>query len=161
MDALGDMLEVFEGDGSQIQSARFTTIDAELPWMAPSRHYPGDAGYDLSCSEEYRIKPGQLATVRTNIAVALPFGVWAMVTGRSSTFHKLGLITNTGIIDQGYRGELFASVFNTSKDHDVVVHVGDRLIQLIMFPLITPSMYYSHKLEPSDRGVNGFGSTGK
>lgn len=143
-----------------IDQVQFCRCLPNEPFEMPRRSYNGDAGFDLACSEPMRIEPGQIATVRTNIAVALPHGIWAMITGRSSSFHKLGMITNTGIIDNGYRGELVASVWNSNKDKYITVQVGTRLVQLIMFPLIVPVAVEVDVLPPSARGKNGFGSTG-
>lgn len=83
-----------------------------------------------------------------------------MITGRSSALRNLGLHVMQGIIDNGYRGELFTTLFNLG-DGEVILSPGDRVSQLILFPMITPPVEHSDALSPSDRGVAGFGSTGR
>lgn len=126
----------------------------------PSRHHSGDAGFDLYVSEETWLKPQCFTNVRSHIAIEWPHGVWGLLVGRSSTFYKRGLIVNTAIIDNGFRGELFACVYNPGSD--LLVEEGDRLAQIIPMPLLAPSiaMDWSDTLSPSDRGEGGFGSTG-
>lgn len=127
----------------------------------PDRKHEGDAGFDLYVSEEVELEAGVSTNVRTHLAVELPHGVWGLIVGRSSTFHKRGLIVNTAVIDQGYRGELFASVFNPGEP--VVISTGERLAQLIPMPLLAPTLdpVFVPGLSPSDRGEGGFGSTGQ
>lgn len=62
-----------------------------------------------------------------------------MLTGRSSTMRRRGLLMVQGVIDVGYRGELFAGVFNVSGG-DVAVGVGERLSQLIVLPNLTETL---------------------
>lgn len=140
---------------------QYQQVDKDFPFQPPRRHYEGDAGLDLACSEDVDILPGRRAQIRTNIAVALPAGVWAMLVGRSSTFFNLGLIVTQAVIDNGYRGELFASVYNTSPTKHIHVDTGDRLIQLVMFPLVTLEVIEVDGLPTSHRQDKGFGSTGR
>lgn len=127
----------------------------------PVRQYSGDAGFDLYVCEDCRIEANQFVDVSCGVAVALPSGVWAMITGRSSTLRQRGLLVTQGIIDNGFRGELFVGVQNL-KDRHVDVEAGDRLGQLIPFPLIAPDLEWRqvNELSETDRDVMGFGSTG-
>lgn len=65
-----------------------------------------------------------------------------------------------GIIDNGYRGELLTGTFNL-RDEDCVLEVGERVSQLILFPMWVFPVVASDSLSPSDRGTAGFGSTGR
>ena len=130
--------------------------------IPPMRSFDGDAGYDLAACEDVVIRPGEVADVPTGIHVEMPDGVWAMITGRSSTIRKRGLLVTTGIIDNGYRGELFYAVLNPSNQAHPVKR-GDRLAQLIFFPLIEFERWhltFRTDLTSTPRGVEGFGSTG-
>jgi dUTP pyrophosphatase len=123
------------------------------------RAHPGDAGLDLFCSEEATIAPGQFVDVPLGVSVEIPHGYWAMLTGRSSTLRKRGLLVNQGVIDQGYRGPLFAGCWNLT-DETVVVPRGDRVAQLILLPLWTGNPVAVLHLNESSRGSSGFGSSG-
>lgn len=128
----------------------------------PTRSHDDDAGYDLYVSEETIIHPGAFIDIPTGISIQLPPGAWAMLTGRSSTLRQRGLLVNQGIIDTGYRGELFAGVWNLTAD-SVVAQPGERLAQLIIMTNTTIDTYMSEytTLDHSERGISGFGSSGR
>jgi dUTP pyrophosphatase len=131
----------------------------------PTRAYPDDAGYDLYVSETTEVPPGAFVDIPTGVAMQLPDWSWGMLTGRSSTLRKRGLLVNTGIIDTGYRGELYAGVFNLTKE-TVVVEVGERIAQIIILTNATRltsvvPLLEGETLEPHSRGNNGFGSSGR
>lgn len=131
--------------------------------------YEGDCGRDLATTEEVTIRPGETADIPCGVAVALPSYTFGWITGRSSTWKKWGLQVMGGIIDEGWRGELFTLVyrpiiFPETRDTDLVIPVGTRLAQLIVLPNLAPQIplyrVRPDDLPPSDRGTNGFGSTG-
>lgn len=127
--------------------------------LLPQYGYPGDAGMDLSVVGDHLLSPGESRDLPTGVAVELPTGHWARITGRSSTLRKHGLFINEGVIDEGYRGELLVYVTNRQST-PVTVHTGDRLAQLILHPVVHAPSEWADELSPSDRGANGFGSTG-
>lgn len=128
----------------------------------PNRAYADDAGFDLYVSASVKIKPGQFVDIPCAVAVELPSNTWALLTGRSSTLRSKGLLVNQGIIDPGYRGELFAGVQNLSKK-TVRIELGERVAQLILMP--NWSSYFDltrvTDLKPHPRGEKGFGSSGR
>lgn len=128
----------------------------------PRRAYHDDAGFDLYVSKETTIPAGKFMDVHTDVAVELPADSWAMLTGRSSTLRSKGLLVNQGIIDPGYRGELFIGCWNMTAN-DVTVHPGDRIGQLIVMCNRTAqtSLVETDALSPHPRGTKGFGSTGQ
>lgn len=129
------------------------------PWK-PVRSYPGDAGFDLYCQpSRVRIGPGEFVDIDCGVKVQLPEGWWGMLTGRSSTLRKKGLLVHTGIVDQGYRGPLFAGVLNLT-DHEVFVSGGERLAQFIPVPIFPGLVAVVDSLDKSVRGTSGFGSSG-
>ena len=129
----------------------------------PTMAHEGDAGFDLAYNGDTAISiaPNQTMNIPTGIKVQLPFGTWAMVTGRSSAF-KRGLLTPLSVIDNGYRGDLFAIVRNIS-DQEIEVQPNERIAQLIVMPLAPEELLWVKVpfLQESARGENGFGSTGK
>jgi dUTP pyrophosphatase len=152
-------------------TSRKGTLTAEpLPFMVvrdsevnltPKRTYDGDAGWDLVVAVDLVIPAGEQVDVPCGVAVALPEWAFGRITGRSSTLRKRGLLINEGIIDAGYRGELFALARNMTGE-DVVVSAGDRLAQLIIHTNDSRGVIPVELdgLPPSDRGTAGFGSTG-
>ncbi len=134
-------------------------IDAILP----TKGYPTDAGYDLYAVEEVTVPARGQAEVSCGVAVDVPDGMWAQITGRSSTLKKRNLMVapTVGVIDSGYTGELFAPIVSIS-DEDEVIHKGDRLAQLILHEAPGTRFTPAWGAIPSkDRGENGFGSTGR
>ncbi len=130
----------------------------------PTRAYSGDAGFDLfySGSMPQVIMPGFVAHVPSHVAIQWPGDdMWGLMIGRSSSFEK-GLLVNPTVIDAGFRGDLFANVRNVST---VVVEInpGDRIAQIVPMPLLARriEMQEVDQLDPSDRGANGFGSSGR
>ena len=144
--------------GQDLIPTKLMSDQAKLPTKA----YADDAGFDLYCSEETWIAPGEFVDVPCDVAVELPSDTWALLTGRSSTLRKHKLMVNQGVIDPGYRGELFAGVWNLGSEA-VKVEVGDRLAQLILMPnhALDVRLVSVNELAPANRGQSGFGSSGR
>lgn len=137
---------------------KFVKLNNSAEW--PSKAHADDAGWDLYVSEHTVIPAGSFVDVPSGIACEPPEGTWVMLTGRSSTLRKRGLLVNQGVIDYGYRGELFAGVWNMSRQ-DVIVEVGERLAQLICVGMPGETSKRAVELAAHDRGLAGFGSSGK
>ena len=107
------------------------------------------------------IRPGERHLVPTDIRIEIPEGYWASIEARSST-SKRSIIVPKGVIDEGYRGELFAQLINIGNNN-VVIHHGDRLIQLIMHERVVKDFEVIEvdELSDSERGESGFGSSGQ
>lgn len=132
----------------------------------PTRANTGDAGFDLYVSESRVINPGEFVDVPCGVRVALPAGVWARITGRSSTLRKRELLVAEGVIDTGYRGPLYAGVWNLGEEPHTV-REGERIAQLVLHENIA-AQHTAVEVDaglferiPGDgRGAAGFGSTG-
>lgn len=131
------------------------------PACVPRRGYPGDAGWDLIVEKDTRIPVGGFADVPHGICMEMPPGMWALITGRSSTIRKRGILVVNGIIDNGYRGPLFAAAQNLGEK-PVEVKRGERIAQVIPFPLTSQGIQLTRVAELSGhvRGQSAFGSTG-
>lgn len=132
------------------------------PECEPRRHHVGDAGFDLICAERMVVQPHSFADANCGIRIEFPPGIWGRITGRSSTLRRRGLMVAEGIIDNGYRGDLFAGLWNL-EDEVRVVERGDRIAQLILHDLVAHRVAFERATTPlmiSDRGENAFGSTG-
>ena len=133
-------------------------------WDAePEKAYSDDAGYDLEVSEDTTVPPRGFVDIPSTVAgIEPPAGTWGLVIGRSSTLRKRGLMVNQGVIDFGWRGPLFAGVFNMT-DEPVHVKRGDRLAQYILIPVVPSELIPVARPEDltyHPRGHNGFGSSG-
>lgn len=126
--------------------------------------YPGDAGFDLryNGTEQMIIPPQMMAKIPTGVHVAMPEGMYAVLTGRSSSFAKRSLITPMSIIDSGFRGELFAVVWNFGTDPQVI-EPRERVIQLLPMDNIASVLRWERvtTLSASARAESGFGSSGR
>lgn len=130
--------------------------------VLPNPAHPGDAGVDLSATEEAQLLPGERATVGTGVSIALPSGTVGLVVPRSglAARHGVTIVNAPGTIDAGYRGEIRVTLLNTDSDSSFRVAVGDRIAQLIVLPLPTVEFVPVAALPGSHRGTGGFGSTG-
>lgn len=138
----------------------FGRLPATSSAQLPTRAYPDDAGLDLYVSERVVVPPGQFVDVSSGVAVQLPDYAWGYLTGRSSTLRRKGLLVNPAVIDAGYRGELYAGVWNLTGEA-VTVEQGERIAQLII--LNNETRYHLPvwgELAAHDRGDQGFGSSG-
>jgi dUTP pyrophosphatase len=130
----------------------------------PVRTRPGDAAFDLRCSQGFSLWPREHATVPTGVAIALPAGVAGLVTPRSglASRHGISLVNSPGLIDPNYRGEIRIVLVNLGEAR-FEARAGDRIAQLLLVPFVAPDVSVVDELPPSpdDRGENGFGSSGR
>lgn len=128
----------------------------------PAYAHPGDAGADLVAVESVVLAPGERATVGTGTAIALPDGFAAFVVPRSglAARHGITIVNAPGTVDAGYRGEIRVTLLNTDREHPFAIEVGDRIAQLIVWPVARARFVEVQTLPGSHRGQQGFGSTG-
>lgn len=129
--------------------------------LAPTKAYADDAGFDLYCDAELVIEPSTFVDVPLGVAIKVPEGTWGLLTARSSTLRKHGLMVAQGVIDCGYTGPLFAGVWNMT-DEPVKVEPGMRLVQYILMTNASLDVEAQQvdELPKTDRGASGFGSSG-
>jgi dUTP pyrophosphatase len=145
---------------------KFTSQEAKR-WGLPKYAYEGDAGFDLrvvlpedQIKDGLTIFPGERVLISCGIAIQMEKGWWARITHRSSTEKKLRLRVVEGTIDEGYTGEIFTQVHNPNTFSLNIKH-GDRLAQMIFHRLHQAEFEEVDELGTTDRGANGFGSSGK
>ena len=128
----------------------------------PTRAYHNDAGYDLYVSQAVKIPAGKIVNIPTGVSCKSKRSAWLLLTGRSSTLVKYGLLVNDAIIDGDYTGELFVKVYNTTKE-SVYLPPHTRIAQIIVLPHAVVNFNFKDKLpvRKNGRGNRGFGSSGK
>lgn len=126
---------------------------------APARQTPGAAGYDLHSAERATVPAGGWTAVDTGIAIGLPDGTYGRIAPRSGLAVKHGIAVNAGVVDRDYTGPVKVCIVNHgSKPY--TVHTGDRIAQLIVERIAEPDVEVVERLEATERGQAGFGSTG-
>lgn len=130
------------------------------PWaIMPTRAHSQDAGLDLYAAEDRVVHARSSETFDTGVHVQLPPHTAGFIKSKSglNVNHN---ITSDGVIDVGYTGSIFVKLYNNG---DVPYHVykGDKISQLVVVSIQTPFLQVVNELEETDRGNNGFGSTGK
>lgn len=135
-------------------------IDADHGFnMIPTRAHSTDAGLDLKTINECTIGIGCSAILQTKIHVQLPHNTCGLIMAKSGLNVKNGLFC-TGLIDEGYTGEILVRLFNFgSKPYKV--KRGDKIAQLVVVPCFYEALEIVNELDESERGNNGFGSTGR
>jgi dUTP pyrophosphatase len=133
----------------------------------------GAAGIDLRAVELHfnynpenrtfgviKIPPVTPRSVKTGVSVEIPKGYFGLLCLRSSMGKKsLRLLNTVGVIDSDYRGEIVLQVVNDG-DNVVEIERFDRIAQLVLIPVIQPTLEFVEELSETERGSGGFGSTG-
>ena len=123
----------------------------------PCRAHYNDAGLDCYANEDFTVVSGKTVVVGLGFGLEIPDGYMATIRPRSSINTK-GIITQIGTIDSGYRGEIKTAFINTNRFDNVEFHKGDKICQIVIEPVVLADLV--EELE-NNRGVGGFGSTGK
>lgn len=133
------------------------TDGAELPRYA----HDGDAGFDLCITEDVRLEPNASAVCGLGFACEIPSGCVGLVFPRSGLGAHYGvtLRNSVGVIDSGYRGEVCAPLVNLSCV-TVFLPKGSRVCQMVVVPFVPCDLVKVASLTDTERGTDGFGSTG-
>ncbi len=137
-------------------------LDDEL--ALPSYARAGDAGADLVAREGVVLAAGGgRAAVPTGIALALPEGHAGFVQPRSGLALSCGVtvLNSPGLIDAGYRDEIRVLLVNLDPEQDYEVRRGDRIAQLVVQRVEQARFVPVEQLPESERGLGGFGHSGR
>ena len=129
--------------------------------IMPEYKSEGAAGFDLASCEDVTILPFERALVNTGLKMEIPIGHEVSIRPRSGLALKGPLLmpNSPGTIDSDYRGEV-GMIFLNLSDKPVVIHKGERVAQGVLGPVTRALWNETDDLERTDRGENGFGSTG-
>lgn len=135
--------------------------DADIP--LPKYMTPQSAGMDICAAIDnpYTIDPGEILTVPTGIAMAIPAGFEIQIRPRSglAARYGIGLINSPGTIDADYRGEVMIPLINLGQK-PFMLHRGDRVAQMIVQKVYQANFNLVETLDETDRNTGGFGHTG-
>ena len=125
----------------------------------PTKAHTDDAGWDLYSSVDLTIKPHERDVVSTGISIEMPNHFAGLIWPRSGMAVKHGADVLAGVIDSGYRGEIMVCLYNTGEKN-LQVKRGDRIAQIIFQEVPEVGITVTNSLGSSQRGSDGFGSTG-
>lgn len=141
----------------------------------PTRAHETDAGLDLYSRETKVIWPmesrftiengielhlGGGTSFDTGVHIELPHGYFGKIESKSGLNVKHSVVSCGGVIDEGYTGSIVVKLYNFGTS-PYTVHKGDKIAQLVIMPYLAPELELVSALDDTDRGDNGFGSTGK
>ena len=143
--------------------------------VMPTRAHPWDAGLDLYTPIDIKIPAAKVLgydalentevvevgaeTIDTGVHVQIPEGCVGFIKSKSGLMVKHG-ITTDGTIDCGYTGSIRVNLYNHNY-RPYKFSAGDKIAQLVILPCLLPELELVTEMESTDRGDNGFGSTGK
>jgi dUTP pyrophosphatase len=140
-------------------------LDLRMKQQMPAYATTGSAGLDLrACIDApLTIKPGETHLVPTGLAIHIADPRYAaMILPRSGMGHKHGIVLGNlvGLIDSDYQGQLMVSTWNRGQA-EFTLDPMERLAQLVIVPVLQVGFNVVEEFTDSERGVGGFGSTGK
>lgn len=125
----------------------------------PTRAHAADAGLDIYARDGQIVSAKESATFDTGVHVEVPEGYVGMLKSKSGLNCKHGIVSE-GVIDAGYTGSIVVKLYNHSG-YDYKVQAGDKISQIVILPIITPELDLVYELDDTERGNDGFGSSGK
>ena len=125
----------------------------------PTRAHSADAGLDIYSRERKLVRAHDSECFDTGVHIEIPKGFVGFLKSKSGLNVKHGL-TSEGVIDSGYTGSICVKLYNSS-DEDYIINGGDKISQLVILPIVLPDLEIVTELCKTDRGSNGFGSSGK
>lgn len=130
--------------------------------FVPIKGTDGSAGFDLYSAVDKWISSNSQELIDTNISISIPKGYVGFIKDRSGFAYKKRIVTNAGVIDSDYRGEVKVLLSNESNKA-FKVNIGDRVAQIVFLPILEASLQKKKKksLSHTARGCGGFGHTGK
>ena len=124
----------------------------------PTKAHDTDAGFDLYAPQRFMIRSDSSAIIDTGVHIEIPKGFVGFLKSKSGLNVKHG-ITGEGVIDAGYTGSIVAKLYNSGES--IVFEEGQKIIQIVFLPIPEVELELTDSFEQTERGDNGFGSSGK
>ena len=128
--------------------------------FVPESAHTADAGYDLRTPTDCYIPAGGFGIIDTGVHMAIPEGYVGFLKSKSG-LNVRDHLTGEGVIDSGYTGSIVVKLYHNGTYGDKWLRRGDKVIQIVLLPIIKPDIELVDSLEDTERGDNGFGSTGR
>lgn len=126
----------------------------------PTRAHTQDAGLDLYSREDIVISAKESVVIDTGVHIELLPDTVGFVKSKSGLCFNHDILCGEGTVDEGYTGSIRVKLFNLGG-RDYKLHKGDKIAQLVIIHVIKPELELVDSLDATDRGNNGFGSTGR
>lgn len=143
--------------------ARAQETHVAVPFIGtqPVRSKPADAGFDLVAvlPRDYALHADCYKLIGTGTKLNIPKGYYGQIQGRSGLASK-GVVPHLGVIDAGYTGEIAVILFNHG-DKTLAIKNGDRIAQIVIHKLPSVRFHAVEAFADTERGDNGFGSSGR
>lgn len=144
-------------DGDYMASGIKVVLDDGA--FMPTKAHEDDAGFDLRTPKKTYIAPGGCAVIDTGVHVEIPHGCVGMVKSKSGLNVRHGILSE-GVIDSGYTGSIVAKLYNFGQE-PITFEAGEKITQLVIMPICIADLVQADSLDDTERGANGFGSSGK
>lgn len=130
--------------------------------MMPTKANPNDACYDLYSTVNTIIQPNEIVIIPTDISIEMPYGFEGQIRPRSGLAAKHGItvLNAPGSIDKNFTGNVSIILINLGKE-TYEIKYGDRVAQIAFRKVDETELIEVNELEETDRGQNGFGSSGR
>lgn len=125
----------------------------------PEKAHEEDAGFDIRTPEGVIIPPKTARIIPTGVHIEIPFGYVGFLKSKSGLNVKDGILSE-GVIDSGYTGSIVAKIYNHSNK-EKVFEKGDKITQIVILPIPEIEIELADRLENTERGNGGFGSSGR
>ena len=134
-------------------------VQVDYYGFEPTRAHSTDAGIDLRSPISTKIPAGGYVTIKTGVHVELPKGTCGLLVSKSG-LNVNHHITSTGLIDEGFSGEIAVKLYNSGGDY--FIQRGDKISQLVVLPVLYEDIEIVDEInQDTERGNNGFGSSGR
>jgi len=151
----------FNGSGDKIMQKVLIKIKMTDPNIEKMKFNPENSGSDIRSTVATIIKPGQRKLIDCGFKMEIPIGYEAQIRPRSglAVKHGVTVLNSPGTLDAGYRGPVKTLLINHG-DKDFYINPGDRIAQLVIAKIEHPTFIFEEELSETERGEDGFGSTG-
>jgi dUTP pyrophosphatase len=127
----------------------------------PEKAHDADAGFDLRTPVSFWLNPGDEIVIDTGVHIEIPKGYVGFLKSKSGLNVNYG-ITGEGVIDSGYTGSIRVKLYRSSQLGELgVFEAGDKITQLVILPIPDVEMVIVDEFHETERGNNGFGSSGR
>ena len=127
--------------------------------ILPKFSQAGDVAADLYAAKDIILKPDEIISCPTGVAMKIPKGYSGLIWDKSGPSHKFGLKTLGGVIDNNYTGEILVGLINLGKEK-FEIKKDQKIAQMLFQKIETPDFEEVEDLPNTNRGERGFGSTG-